>query len=49
MSAIMKRLTPAEKIQDDYEAKLVSADEAVKVVKSGIKFTWASFAAWQLI
>ena len=35
MSAIMKRLTPAEKIQDDYEAKLVSADEAVKVVKSG--------------
>lgn len=35
MRAIVKKLTPVREIQEAYNAKLVTADEAVKVVKSG--------------
>lgn len=35
MRAIVKKLTPVKEIQEAYNAKLVTADEAVKVVKSG--------------
>ena len=35
MRAIIKKLTPVKEIQEAYNAKLVTADEAVKVVKSG--------------
>lgn len=35
MRAIVKKLTPVREIQEAYHAKLVTADEAVKVVKSG--------------
>ncbi|WP_419024015.1 acetyl-CoA hydrolase/transferase family protein [Emergencia sp.] len=35
MGAIIKKLTPVEQIQEKYRAKLVSADDAAKLVKSG--------------
>lgn len=35
MSCVVNQWLPAEKVQEEYKRKLVTADEAVKVVKSG--------------
>ena len=35
MSCVVKEWLPVAKVQEEYKKKLVTADEAVKVVKSG--------------
>lgn len=35
MSCVVKEWLPVAKVQEEYKKKLVTADEAVKIVKSG--------------